>query len=124
MKLEQNAFYRAALLADDMGLGKTTIALAVTVQNPLIGPTLILAPSDLIVKNWEEEIQTNIGGNYTVLAFPSVPSARVKGAVPPTRWKDYTYVVLNLSFLNSDRGKKPFFPQVISTQLIVYVLCY
>ncbi len=45
-----------ACLADDMGLGKTIQALAIIVKRAVHGPTLVLAPSSVIL-NWHDEAQ-------------------------------------------------------------------
>ncbi len=45
-----------ACLADDMGLGKTIQALAIIVKRAAQGPTLVLAPSSVVL-NWQDEAQ-------------------------------------------------------------------
>ncbi|MFK5950127.1 MAG: DEAD/DEAH box helicase [Methylococcales bacterium] len=45
-----------ACLADDMGLGKTIQALAIIVERAAQGPTLVLAPSSVVL-NWQDEAQ-------------------------------------------------------------------
>jgi len=45
-----------ACLADDMGLGKTIQALAIIVERAAYGPTLVLAPSSVVL-NWQDEAQ-------------------------------------------------------------------
>ncbi len=45
-----------ACLADDMGLGKTIQALAILVHRAAQGPTLVLAPSSVLL-NWMDEVQ-------------------------------------------------------------------
>ncbi|MGB8299063.1 MAG: SNF2-related protein [Polyangia bacterium] len=72
---------RGVLLADDVGLGKTTVAAIVAWIVASAGEkrgVRILAPNDVMVRRWEEELRAHLGPLQECAPFLDVRRSRVK----------------------------------------------
>ncbi len=54
--MDRERWARGALLADDMGLGKTVQAIALLLASAAHGPSLVIAPTSLVL-SWQDEIR-------------------------------------------------------------------
>ena len=85
-----------ALLCDDMGLGKTPTVLAYTISLEAPGPyfpVLILAPTGMVVRNIEDEINLTIYGDPKIMSYTSL---REIWTADCKQWPHMHYVIMTV----------------------------